>query len=382
MKKAPPQFFHLDGPKPVPKGVAERNALLALLLEKFDSTKYPILCNVGMRSPNGKNVFADLILVLPGGVFVIDSVFRTCSISVPSPLEQWKLTYRNGKHFMDSPLVELGTVVEILSERTGLPASAFRAIVSFSPITVFSCNMPEGVMHRDEVPDYIQKHAGTELFPEAELFKIGRAMLGKKRLPPLPVVAPPPVSKRDSRGEGGNWYRYRPEIVVAHVLGKDDAARLAFYDSMNRALILHRRGENPCADEMMDEMGIRGEEVHPAPAAVPPPETGGAEAPALPDNGGTASALDSVEAVLGKLQDKVVWNKGAVDDALLPELAVRFCGEPENERARRAYEAFCEQCGYDAFREELAVFIDECRAGEMPNNPGAALMKRVMGRTR
>jgi hypothetical protein len=89
---------------------------------------------------------------------------------------------------------------------------------------------------------------------------------------------------------------------------------------------------------------------------------------------------DPIADALSKSGEKVAWDKVAVDNAILPEFAAAFCGERKNRKAIGIYGTCCRKIGPDAFREELATFIDECNAGEAPENLGAAFMKRVTTR--
>lgn len=62
----------------------------------------------------------------------------------------------------------------------------------------------------------------------------------------------------------------------------------------------------------------------------------------------------------------------------LPDFAAWFCCEPDNDKAKRRYGAFCKERGSARFRSLLVSFVGEVNAGEEPDNRGAAFTRRVM----
>ena len=49
----------------------------------------------------------------------------------------------------------------------------------------------------------------------------------------------------------GGFFKYDPSNVAAYLIGMDDAERLRFYDSFNRALLTEEEGVNPYADALL-----------------------------------------------------------------------------------------------------------------------------------
>ena len=52
---------------------------------------------------------------------------------------------------------------------------------------------------------------------------------------------------------GAKWYAYDPQAVAAETIGANDGERLRFFDTMQKGLLLQRRGLNSCADSMLEE---------------------------------------------------------------------------------------------------------------------------------
>lgn len=71
--------------------------------------------------------------------------------------------------------------------------------------------------------------------------------------------------------------------------------------------------------------------------------------------------------------DKYGYMRG-IDNVLLPEFALWYCGEQDNARARAAYSKFVRVYGAAAFRGTLERFVADCESGEEPAVRGAALM--------
>lgn len=78
---------------------------------------------------------------------------------------------------------------------------------------------------------------------------------------------------------------------------------------------------------------------------------------------------------LSEDKQRYVWT---IAPTLLPQFAVWFCQEPDNEKAKAIYEKFCARFGAEPFRILLDKFVASVFAGEEPDNRGAAFMATVM----
>lgn len=82
---------------------------------------------------------------------------------------------------------------------------------------------------------------------------------------------------------------------------------------------------------------------------------------------------------LSEDKQRYVWT---IAPTLLPQFAVWFCQEPDNEKAKAIYEKFCARFGAEPFRILLDKFVASVFAGEEPDNRGAAFMATVMAEGR
>lgn len=163
--------------RPQIKGWSGETLLHALLKRKLDRTKYKILHDIMLPTPDGTTTQIDHIVVSQWGVFVIETKTYSGWIFGDAQSPQWTVTHFRRKDKFQNPLRQNYKHLATLSDCLGIPKECFKTIVAFSGEAVFKTEMPEEVMLIGNVPGYILAKSATPLFAPGQVPEIAEAIL-------------------------------------------------------------------------------------------------------------------------------------------------------------------------------------------------------------
>lgn len=141
----------------------------------LDQSHYHILNDIYL--PVGDSYTQiDFIIISCWGIFVIEAKTMNATICGKEFESCWTAYYGTSRSFQN-PLHQNQYHIEALAACTGLDAGLFmHSIVAFSEEARFGTELPDNVMHFEDVPNYILAHSVQTVFSHGEVQKIIEAI--------------------------------------------------------------------------------------------------------------------------------------------------------------------------------------------------------------
>ena len=208
---------------------------------------------------------------------------------------------------------------------------------------------------------------------------------------------------------GMRWYQYNPAFHLAATLKMSAEEKANYYDTLNTALVMERRGLNPEADKMMDNADHVSEVRRKAaerswesrrddanakqmqnicnalPTDLPnrPTEpdlsTEPRPKPKEPEQSRVGNLGFSIGKIIGGCGvDKYEKIMGLVGEDAIANFTADFCADTDRPRAIGGYKKAMRLIGTEGFKSELCRFLGAVDAGEDPPNRGGTFYKHYL----
>ena len=132
---------------------------------------YRFVRNLMLEDDSGATTQIDLVIVSAFGIFVIEAKNYKGWIFGDRDGKRWTQSLQSfsgqaRKFQFQNPLHQNYRHICVLSERTGIPRNLFVSVVAFSRDAEFKTEMPCGVLHDDEVSDFVRTPNVEVIKPE------------------------------------------------------------------------------------------------------------------------------------------------------------------------------------------------------------------------
>lgn len=175
-------FFLGKGKKKYEENQGEQ-AVNNLLEKYFSNETYHLLKNVTLPTADGTTQI-DHIIVSTKGIFVIETKKYSGWIFGDPKLPKWtKTTHRGEKYTFQNPLRQnYKHIKELELYFDFLPGNSLKSIVVFAGDAEFKTEMPENVLHLDNLVQYIKQFDDDILSLNRVYFIVGKLEFFRKEI--------------------------------------------------------------------------------------------------------------------------------------------------------------------------------------------------------
>ena len=202
---------------------------------------------------------------------------------------------------------------------------------------------------------------------------------------------------------GMRWFSYNPAYHLAATLKMSAEEKASYYDTLNTALVMERRGLNPEADKMMDNAyhvsevrrkaaerswearreDANAKQMQSKSNALPTDLPNRPTEPDIKPEPKREPAPESIrESVfkslgIGNSRGDLKETIAGLSHEALPQWAANYCHEADPVQAVFVFKKAIRAIGPELFRRELDSFVAEVEAGEEPKTRGRAFNARI-----
>jgi ribosomal protein L37AE/L43A len=158
------------------KGWFGEMVLHLFLKFKLNSFIYIALRDIVLPTDDGTTTQIDHILVSRYGVFVIETKNYNGWIYGDAHQRQWTQVFYRKKFQFQNPVHQNYKHIMTLVENTRIPVEYFKSVIAFSGRAKFKTEMPDGVMHFYDVPNWILQHSVIQIIRDEQIPEIVQAI--------------------------------------------------------------------------------------------------------------------------------------------------------------------------------------------------------------